>query len=140
MLDISPVLLVVSAVIFLIVMVLLNNWLYQPLLKFMDDRDSLIKNDLENAQKNGADVEDLEKEAESIIYNAKAEASKIREKAINDAKEQAEIKISQQKQELEKEYEAFMSALNQEKVAYKDSLMASMSTFKDSLKAKTAQL
>jgi F-type H+-transporting ATPase subunit b len=140
MLDISPILLVVSGAIFLIVLVLLNSTLYQPLLKFMDDRDELIKSDLENAQKNGADVEDLEKEADGIIHNAKAEASKIREKAINDAKEQAEIKINQQKQELEKEYESFMSSLAQEKVAYKESLMANMSSFKDSLKAKTAQL
>lgn len=140
MLDISPVLLVISAVIFLIVMGLLNSLLYQPLLKFMDDRDGQLKSDLENAQKNGADVRDLEKEAETIIHDAKVEASHMREKAINDAKAQADMKISQKKKELENEYNAFIGALAQEKVAYKESLMANMSAFKDTLHAKTSQL
>ncbi len=43
MLDISPVLLLSSAIIFLLVVARLNSCLFVPLLKHMDDRAESIK-------------------------------------------------------------------------------------------------
>lgn len=140
MLDISGGLLVASAAIFLIVLVLLNNWLYKPLIKFMDDRDASIKKDLENVSKNASDVDEFYKEADSIIAKAKAEAHAIREKATNEAKKLAEAKIASKKEELERSYNEFVTSLEEEKVALKNSLLSQVPLFKESLKAKFSQL
>ena len=43
MLDISPVLLLSSGIIFLLVVARLNSCLFKPLLKHMDDRATSIK-------------------------------------------------------------------------------------------------
>ena len=43
MLDISPILLIGSALVFLLVLARLNSCLYKPLFKHMDDRDTQIK-------------------------------------------------------------------------------------------------
>ena len=78
MLDISPILLISSAIIFLIVLKMLNSTLYQPLFKHMEDRTESIKKDLDLAKNNVADVESMYAEANSIIAKAKQEASSIR--------------------------------------------------------------
>ena len=140
MLDINGGLLVASAVIFLIVLVILNKWLYKPLIKFMDDRDESIKKDLENITKNSGDVDEFYKEADGIVSKAKAEAHAIREKAINEAKKLAEAKISSKKEELERGYNEFITSLEEEKVGLKNSLLSQVPLFKESLKAKFSQL
>ena len=140
MLDINGGLLVASAVIFLIVLVILNKWLYKPLIKFMDDRDESIKKDLENVTKNSGDVDEFYKEADDIVSKAKAEAHAIREKAINEAKKLAEAKISSKKEELERGYNEFITSLEEEKVGLKNSLLSQVPLFKESLKAKFSQL
>ena len=140
MLDINGGLLVASAVIFLIVLIILNRWLYKPLIKFMDDRDKSIKKDLENVTKNSGDVDEFYKQADNIVSKAKAEAHAIREKAINESKKLAEAKISSKKEELEKSYNEFITSLEEEKVGLKNSLLSQVPLFKESLKAKFSQL
>ena len=71
MLDISPVLLLSSGFIFLLVVARLNSCLFKPLIKHMDDRAASIKKDLEDAKSNGADVDGLLAEANDIISKAK---------------------------------------------------------------------
>lgn len=140
MLDISLGLLIASGAIFLTVLVVLNKSLYQPLIKFMDDRDASIKQDLENAGKNTSDVDSLYKEAEAIIARAKQEASSMREKATLEARKSAEEKVFAKKRELEKDYGEFMASLESEKTNLKNSLLSQMPLFKESLKAKFSQL
>ena len=140
MLDIDGGLLVASAVIFLIVLVILNKWLYKPLVKFMDDRDESIKKDLENVTKNSGDVDELYKQADDLVSKARAEAHAIREKAISEAKKLAGTKISVKKEELERSYNEFLTSLEEEKIGLKNSLLSQVPLFKESLKAKFSQL
>jgi F-type H+-transporting ATPase subunit b len=136
MLDISPILLVGSALVFLLVLARLNSCLYKPLMKHMDDRDNQIKTDLENAKSNATDVDDMIVEANSIIASAKKEANSIREKARLEATEVAEAKLAEAKSQMDEKYNGFLSALAEEKDTLEKSLIASMPTFKDGLKAK----
>lgn len=71
MLDISPVLLLSSGIIFLLVVARLNSCLFKPLLKHMDDRAESIKRDLENAKSNSANVDGMLAEANDVIAAAK---------------------------------------------------------------------
>ena len=136
MLDISPILLLSSGLVFLLVLARLNSCLYKPLFKHMDDRDSQIKTDLDNAKSNSSEVDVLIAEATGIISQAKREALSIREKAKNDAMEIAEVKLSEAKVKIENQYNDFVNSLVEEKVTLENSLVSNMPLFKEGLKAK----
>ena len=140
MLDINPVLLGIVFVTFLITMFLLNKWLFKPLLTYMDNRDSSIKNDLNNIRSNSDEVVSLRLEADRIILEAKKEESKIKEKAHSDAKESAQVKIEAKRVELESKYSRFVKELQNEKLNLKNALLSQMPLYKESLKAKLSQL
>lgn len=140
MLDISPLLLILSAIVFLLTMVRLNSCLFKPLLKHMDDRDASIKQDLANAKSNGADVDGMIADANSIIAKAKTEASSIREKAYNEANEIASSKLATAKVELEESYAKFTASLEIEKANLKTTLLAQVPLYKDAVKAKVSSI
>ena len=50
MLDINPILLLATFVVFVSLIAVLNSWLYNPLLSFMNKRDDDIKKDLEKVK------------------------------------------------------------------------------------------
>ncbi|MEW6552429.1 MAG: F0F1 ATP synthase subunit B' [Campylobacterota bacterium] len=140
MLDISPLLLILSAIVFLLTMVRLNSCLFKPLLKHMDDRAESIKQDLANAKSNGANVDGMIAEANSILAKAKHEASAIREKAYNEANEIANSKLATAKSQLEESYTNFTTALETEKANLKTTLLAQVPLYKDAVKAKVSSL
>lgn len=140
MLDISPVLLLSVAIIFLLALARLNSCLFRPLLKHMEDRDASIKKDLEDAKSNGANVDGMIAEANIIIADAKKEAAKIREAAYNEAKESADAKLVKAKSDLEAKSNEFAKSLDAEAKALKETLVASMPQFNESLKAKLSSI
>lgn len=140
MLDISPVLMLSSGIIFLLVLARLNTCLFKPLLKHMDDRTESIKFDLENAKSNAANVDGMLSEANDVIANAKKEAAAIREKAQNEALELTNKKLDVVKLDIENKYSAFTKDLDSEIVELKNSLSASMPQFTESLKAKLSSI
>jgi len=140
MLDISPILLLVTGVVFFTLLILLNKILYKPLLEFIDNRNDSIKRDLENAGKNTSDVEAYYKEADQIILEAKAQAGKIREAALSEAKEIAAKKVEQKQSELDEEYTSFLKELEAEKTEFQASLSASIPLFRDSIKQKLGNI
>ncbi|CAM3402834.1 F0F1 ATP synthase subunit B' [Arcobacter aquimarinus] len=140
MLDISPVLLLSSGIIFLLVVARLNSCLFKPLLKHMDDRAASIKKDLEDAKSNSADVDGLLAEANDIISKAKKEAAVIREQAYKEAKDSADAKLASAKSNLEAKSAEFARNLQDETKALRDSLVSSMPQFNESLKAKLSSI
>ncbi len=140
MLDISPILLLTSGIVFLLVLARLNSCLYKPLFKHMDDRDNQIKDDTENARNNGADVDGMLAEASHIIAQAKKEALSIREKARLDAVDVSNSKLSSFKVKMEDEYSSFLVSLANEKVTLENSLVSQMPLFKEGLKAKLSSI
>jgi len=136
MLDISPVLLLSSGIIFLLVVARLNSCLFKPLLKHMDDRASKIKKDLEDAKSNSSDVDGLLVEANELISRAKREAAAIREQAYKEAKDSADVKLASAKLNLEAKSAEFAKSLQEETQALRASLLSSMPQFNESLKSK----
>ncbi|WP_044417811.1 ATP synthase F0 subunit B' [Halarcobacter anaerophilus] len=140
MLDISPVLLLSSAIIFLLVVARLNSCLFKPLLKHMDDRDASIKKDLKDAQSNSTNVDGILEEANHVLAEAKKEAAAIREQAYTEAKEVADAKLASAKEEIEAKTVNFSAELEKEAKALKESLVAAMPQFNESLKAKISSI
>ena len=136
MLDISPILLLSSGIVFLLVLARLNSCLYKPLFKHMDDRTESIAKDLADAKNNGSDIDGMLVEAKEVIAKAKNEASLIRENATNKAKESTGSKLLAAKADIDVKYNDFVKSLSVEKESLKESLVASMPIFKESLKLK----
>ncbi|MCK9338208.1 MAG: F0F1 ATP synthase subunit B' [Arcobacteraceae bacterium] len=140
MLDISPLLLILSAIVFLLTMLRLNSCLFKPLLKHMDDRDAAIKQDLANAKHNSADVDGMIAEANTIIAKAKTESAAIRDKAYNEANEIANSKLATAKMQLQESYAKFSDSLVEEKNNLKTTLLAQAPLYKDAIKAKVSSI
>ena len=140
MLDISLGLIIMTAVIFFILVAVLNGWLYRPLLSFMAERDESIKKDMENAKANSSGSEKLLKEAEEIVAKAKAEAAAIKAEIVNEAKDYANNVIEEKKGELAKEYENFKAKLKEEEEFIRSTLISQAPLFKEALKAKFSKL
>ena len=140
MLDLHLPLMLFVLVLFLILLVLLNNMLFQPLIKFMDDRDASIAKDLEAAKSFSGNTDELNVKADTIISNAKNEAATIRQKAIDDEKTLAASKVETKQSEIDNAYEEFVTKLSSEKEQLKNELLSQMPLFKESLKAKFSKL
>jgi len=140
MLDIHLPLMLFVLTLFLILLVLLNNMLFQPLVKFMDDRDNSIAKDLEASKGLSGNSDELNAKADDIISNAKNEAAGIRQKAIDDEKTLAASKVETKQNELETEYNKFVTKLNSERDNLKKELLAQMPLFKESIKTKISKL
>ena len=140
MLDISPVLLLSSAITFLLVLARLNSCLYKPLMKHIDDRAQDIQNDLDAVSDNSADIDGLLKEANDVISEAKIQAASIREEATVTANEIAQSKLNGAKSEIEEKFNSFVETLKAERELLKKQLESSMPQFRDSLNAKISSI
>ncbi len=140
MLDINPILLIATLVVFLTLIAILNSWLYNPLFAYMDKRDEDIKKDLEKVGSNDDEISSLESKAQSIIANAKFEVATLREKVIADAKELAESKLETKRAELASQYQEFEQSLAQSREQLINDLKSKMPLFEDALKAKFSQI
>lgn len=139
-LEVDPLMFGITLAVFLLMIVLLNNWLYKPMLSYMEDRDASIKNDLAEANGNDSEIKVLEAKAVSIIDDAKAEAAQLRQKMLEDAKLLASSKIEAKRSELEGEYNTFTAELKVERESLKGSLLSQKTQLHDALKSKFSQI
>ncbi len=140
MLDINPLLLSITIVVFLILIAVLNSLLFKPLFTYMEERDASIKADNDKVGNNDAEIAELTAEAQKIVNDAKLEAAAIREKVIAEAKELAESKIEAKRAELAKdklEFERSQAELREE---LKTSLLSQVPLYKEAVKAKFSQI
>ena len=140
MLDINPILLLATFVVFLSLIAVLNSSLYNPLFSFMNKRDQDIKNDLDRVGSNDEEINDLHSKAESIVMNAKLEAAALREKVIADAKELADSKLEARRAELANEYIEFEQSLAEAEKQLTSDLSSQVPLFKEAVKAKFSQI
>lgn len=140
MLDINPLLLGITIVVFLILIAVLNSLLFKPLFNYMNERDASIKSDQEKVGNNDAEIAALTAQAQSIVNEAKLEAAAIREKVIAEAKELAESKIEAKRAELAKDKAEFETSLAQTREDLKNTLLSQVPLYKEAVKAKFSQI
>src|SRR5215213_8920671 len=86
-LGINLGLLILQIIVFIIVLLTLNAWVYQPMLNMMESRKQKIAQGLEDARIAADARADAEKEASKVIADAQTEASKI----VREATERAAV-------------------------------------------------
>ncbi|MCK4874532.1 MAG: F0F1 ATP synthase subunit B' [Sulfurimonas sp.] len=140
MLDINPILLLATLIVFLTLIATLNSWLYNPLFAYMNKRDEDIKKDLQKVGSNDDEINELYSKAESIITNAKLETAALREKVITDAKELADSKLEAKRAELAREYSEFEQSLAKSREQLIGDLKSQIPLFSEAVKAKFSQI
>ena len=130
MLDISLSLMLVEIGIFLVTLLLLNQWLFKPLIDFMDKREAKLKADKDSVSGNKAEAEKYMEEINSILEAAKAEANKIRMSAYEEAKSEAKAKVEAKQQEIENKKAEFSKELVVKEEELKETLNSEVSTIK----------
>ena len=140
MLDINPILLLATFVVFLSLIAVLNSWLYRPLFSYMDKRDEDIKKDLNKIGSNDDEIQALHSKAKAIVDKAKLDAAALREKVVADAKELAESKLEARRAELASEYAEFEKSLAKSRDELTTDLMSQVPVFKTAIEAKFSQI
>jgi len=140
MLDINPLLLSITIVVFLILIAVLNSLLFKPLFTYMEERDASIKADQDRVGNNDAEIAELTAQAASIVNDAKLEAAAIREKVVAEAKELAESKIEAKRAELAKDKLEFEKSLAETREELKTTLLSQVPLYKEAVKAKFSQI
>ena len=124
---------------FVLLLFFLNQWLYKPLLAFMNKRDEMIKKDLQNTQGNLQEITKIQDEINTIIGNAQKEAKEIIEQATAREKKLMEEKLAEKKAELDSKLLAFREDLVRQQKELKDDLGTHIDEFKQSIRKKLEQ-
>lgn len=138
--ELSLELMLLVFCLFLLCIVLLNQWLYKPILNFIDARDKMIKDDLESSSNNDSEIVKIQNKINNILEDAKKEAMLIKEQAQLQSKADYDKKIDDVKANNEKELMSFVESLNKEKDILKQELLYKMPEFKDVLNSKLKQM
>ena len=115
MLDINLSVMAIVAVIFFITMFFLKIWLFEPLVKFMDEREAKLKKEMELISQNTEDTKKLQEEINTILQLARDDARKTIENARLKAKEEADKLKAIKVREIEEAKEALRDELRVEK-------------------------
>jgi len=119
LLDVNPGLIFWVVITFIFLLLLLKKIAWKPILNSLDERESFIKNSLENAEKAQKDAEKLleenkanlakaEEDAQKVIAQGREYAEKVKSQMLEESKVEAAKMIKQATAEIErKNKEAF---------------------------------
>jgi len=121
-LGVNPLSILIHAVNFLILLFLLQRFLFKPVLKMLDDRATTIRDSVEAAermrqetaradQERNEALREARRQAEEIVARANQEAERLRAEARTTAQEEAQRIITRAEQEANAERQATMQEL-----------------------------
>lgn len=111
----SPSDLVWAIINFLVLLLILNKFLYKPLMTTMENRKDQIKQDLDNAGKAKEDAQKMKEEYTKQMAQAKQDAQQIIEKATKIGEETRESILNQAREESAKMTEKAQEIIRLEK-------------------------
>jgi len=125
--QLDPGLFVWTILTFLVLLGVLAKFAWNPLLKLLKDREELIRSSLEDAEKAQAELARLNAEGEEIINKARSEAqtilaegkaaaSKLKDETLNAAKDQAKSILTEAKKQIRIEKDKAIEEIKSEVV------------------------
>jgi len=130
MLDLNIGVMLIEAGIFLVTLILLKMWLFDPLVKFMDEREEKLKKSLEMLNANSEDSKELEEEIKRVLETARKEAKAIRDEARAKAQAEANEMKAKRLAEIEEAKEILAKEIAKEK----EKILSQLGTSKDEIK------
>lgn len=136
----DPWLMLLVFVVFVITMILLNTWLFKPLIGFMDERENSLRKDMESAVSDDNEVREIQEKIRSVFADAKAQASRIIEDSIDSAKADYDARMEKKSSEIQAKLDSFRADLESQKHQARHELLADLAGFESALKSKIQQI
>ena len=125
--QLDPGLFVWTIITFMVLFFVLAKFAWKPLMKMLQEREEMIRDSLNDAEKAKAELEHLNEESEAIMTKARAEAQtilangkaaaeKVKEDTISKAKEQAIKIIKKTEKQIQIEKDKAIADIKQEVV------------------------
>ncbi|XP_016458078.1 ATP synthase subunit b', chloroplastic-like [Nicotiana tabacum] len=118
---------------FLFLMFALDKLYFSPLGKFMDERDSSIKEKLNSVKDTSAEVKQLEDQAAAIMKAARAEISAALSKMKKETQLEVEQKIAEGRKKVEAELQEALASLDKQKEETIKSLDSQIAALSDEI-------
>ncbi|WP_104743570.1 FoF1 ATP synthase subunit B' [Helicobacter cinaedi] len=138
--TLNPYLMSLVFVTFILLIYLLNQWLFKPMMTFIDNRDASIERDLSSTQNHKGNIQRIDEEITQILSSARKEAAQILELATREAKATYEEKINAKKAENEKKLAESKQALQEQQTQLYAELLEQLPVFKLALDSKLKQI
>ncbi len=140
MLEIHPLLLLITIVLFLALIFVLNCVVYKPLVAFMDERAKLLAKGDTEAESAAQTVKELEAKRTSILKEARDKAAAIKSEALEAAKLSAQKIVDAKKAEIAESYAKFEADLASQQQELRGLLVQNSPEFKEALAQKMRQI
>jgi F-type H+-transporting ATPase subunit b len=125
MFDINPGLMVWTVITFVVLVIVLSKYAWKPLLKSLQDREDMIRQALDQAEKARTEAAELlkqnernlakaEEEYQKIIREGKSFAEKLKDEVVARAHQQAQREIQHAKEEIQRDVDAAKQQLRSE--------------------------
>ena len=125
--QLDPGLFVWTIITFMVLFFVLAKFAWKPLIKMLQEREEMIRDSLDDAEKAKTELEHLNEESEAIMTKARAEAQtilangkaaaeKVKEDTIAKAKEQAKKIIKKTEKQIQIEKDKAIADIKQEVV------------------------
>lgn len=88
---------------FLLLVAILAKFAYKPLMKALEDRQNRIASDIQTAEQERAAAEQLKREYQDNLAQARAQAQAIVEKAVKQAEQEAQDQLREVRVQIERE-------------------------------------
>lgn len=138
--TLNPYLMLLVFITFMVLIYLLNQWLFKPVLAFMSNRESFIEREMTNTQNYKGEIEKIEQEIEQTLSLARKEGAQILEQATKEAKTMYEDKINAKKAENENKLAQCKNELEEQKSQLYTELVGQLPVFKAALNTKLKQI
>lgn len=138
--TLNPYLMLLVFVTFMLLIYLLNQGLFKPMLTFMNKRDEAIAQELAEAQAHKQETVKAEEEIGSILADARKESAQILEAATKEAKAMYESRINAKKAENDIKLAQYKQELSAQKAALIDDLSSQIPLYSAILNTKLKQI
>lgn len=124
---------------FILLVILLREILFKPLMKYLDERSKLIAESLRTAEENKSRSQNISVEEERIIHEARAKANEIIERAISTASDESQELIKNARQKSQELVELTKGELVEEAARIKRTLVKDVLSMTISLSEKVIE-
>lgn len=135
-LELNWQLMLLVFVTFVLLILILNAWLYRPMLEFIQKRDALLGEDARGLEEQKEEVARLRLEADEVLRHARSEAKKIKDCATLEAQEIYEEKIGRLKIEIESRFLNARRELSQKRAEIHQELQERSYVFEERVRDK----
>lgn len=125
---------------FMLLILILNTWLYRPILQLIQKREALLDEDAKGIEEQKKEIAQLKLEAEEVLRHARAEAKKIKDLATLEAQGIFEEKLNRSKAEIGNRFLSSQKELEERRAEIRAELEKNASIFEGEVKGKFLSL